>query len=93
LLIAEPGVFHAMDQGYLDWARPYALDQAGSFFATRAKKNLDVSRRLLRQISGQPFRIKYLERVYEYLAKFKGVVHWNGEQILEWYVKARMEAK
>jgi len=38
-------------------------------------------------------RIKYLERVYEYFTKFKGVVHRNGEQILEWYLKARMEAK
>jgi hypothetical protein len=44
-------------------------------------------------ISGQPFRIKYLEEVYAYVTKFKGVVHWNGEQILEWYVKARKEAK
>jgi hypothetical protein len=40
-------------------------------------------------ISGQPFRIKYLEEVYARIAKFKGVVHWNGEQILDWYSKAR----
>jgi len=37
-------------------------------------------------ISGQPFRIKYLEAVYDHMARFSGVVHWNGEQILEWYV-------
>jgi peptidoglycan/xylan/chitin deacetylase (PgdA/CDA1 family) len=43
-------------------------------------------------ISGQPFRIKYLEAVYDYMAKFSGVLHWNGEQILEWYLKARNEA-
>jgi allantoinase len=36
-------------------------------------------------ISGQPSRIKYLEAVYDYIAKFKGVLHWNGEQILDWY--------
>jgi peptidoglycan/xylan/chitin deacetylase (PgdA/CDA1 family) len=42
-------------------------------------------------ISGQPFRIKYLEAVYEYMSKFTGVLHWNGEQILEWYLKARDE--
>jgi allantoinase len=40
-------------------------------------------------ISGQPFRIKYLEAVYDYMAKFTGVLHWNGEQILDWYVKSR----
>ncbi|GAC1641899.1 MAG: polysaccharide deacetylase family protein [Bradyrhizobium sp.] len=36
-------------------------------------------------ISGQPFRIKYLEAIYDYVNKFDGVVHWNGEQILDWY--------
>jgi allantoinase len=36
-------------------------------------------------ISGQPSRIKYHEAVYEYISSFPGVVHWNGEQILEWY--------
>src|SRR5467141_1405507 len=36
-------------------------------------------------ISGQPFRIKYLEAIYDYVNEFEGVVHWNGEQILDWY--------
>jgi len=40
-------------------------------------------------ISGQPHRIKYLEAIYDYAAKFEGVLHWNGEQILDWYLKAR----
>ena len=44
-------------------------------------------------ISGQPFRIKYLEQVYEHVNKKKGVLHWNGEQIMEWYLKARKKAK
>jgi peptidoglycan/xylan/chitin deacetylase (PgdA/CDA1 family) len=39
-------------------------------------------------ISAQPFRFKYLAAVYDYLAKFEGVLHWNGEQILDWYSKA-----
>jgi len=38
-------------------------------------------------ISGQPFRIKALEAIYDYVSKFDGVLHWNGEQILDWYVK------
>jgi allantoinase len=38
-------------------------------------------------ISGQPFRIKALEAIYDYVAKFDGVLHWNGEQILDWYTK------
>jgi peptidoglycan/xylan/chitin deacetylase (PgdA/CDA1 family) len=40
-------------------------------------------------ISGQPHRIKYLEAIYDYAAKFDGVLHWNGEQIFEWYLKAK----
>ncbi len=39
-------------------------------------------------ITGQPFRIKYHEAVYDYVAKFPGVLHWNGQQILDWYLKA-----
>jgi allantoinase len=36
-------------------------------------------------ISGQPFRIKYLEQVYEHMAQFAGVLHWNGAEIYRWY--------
>jgi allantoinase len=36
-------------------------------------------------ISGQPFRIGYLEKVYEHINRHVGVLHWNGEQILDWY--------
>ena len=44
-------------------------------------------------ISGQPFRIKYLEEVYKHMTKHQGVVHWNGEQIMNWYQAARKTAK
>ncbi len=40
-------------------------------------------------ISGQPFRIRYLEQVYEHINRHTGVLHWNGEQILDWYRHAR----
>jgi len=39
-------------------------------------------------ISGQPFRIKYLEQIYDHLARFPGVVHWNGAEVLDWYTQA-----
>jgi len=42
-------------------------------------------------ISGQPFRIKYHEAIYDYMAKFPGVLHWNGEQILDWYQKEKVK--
>lgn len=43
-------------------------------------------------ISGQPFRIRYLEEVYERINRMPGVLHWNGEQILEWYLAQRARA-
>src|SRR6202790_1791082 len=44
LLLIEAGAFYVMDRGYLDFERLYALDQAGGFFITRAKRNLDARR-------------------------------------------------
>jgi hypothetical protein len=43
-LLPEPGAFYVMDRVYLDFARLYAHDQAGSFFVTRAKRNIDARR-------------------------------------------------
>ena len=40
-------------------------------------------------ISGSPSRIGYLEDIYAHIARFSGVVHWNGEQILDWYRSQR----
>jgi hypothetical protein len=44
LIIIEAGAFYIMDRGYLDFERLYALDQAGGFFVTRAKRNLNARR-------------------------------------------------
>ena len=40
-------------------------------------------------ISGVPHRIKYVERAFRKLRKQKGVVFWTGEEILDWYGRAR----
>jgi peptidoglycan/xylan/chitin deacetylase (PgdA/CDA1 family) len=40
-------------------------------------------------ITGQPHRIKYLEAVYDEINRHAGVLHWNGAEILDWYLKAR----
>jgi len=44
LLIPEPGAFYLMDRAYIDFQRLYALSQRGSFFVTRAKKNINARR-------------------------------------------------
>jgi peptidoglycan/xylan/chitin deacetylase (PgdA/CDA1 family) len=38
--------------------------------------------------AGQPHAIKYLESIYEHIARFSGVLIWNGEEIYDWYSKA-----
>jgi len=44
MLLPEPGAIYVMDRGYVDFARLHVLDQAGAFFVTRAKSNLDAHR-------------------------------------------------
>lgn len=44
MLIPEPGAIYVMDRGYIDFARLHVLHQAGAFFVTRAKSNLDAHR-------------------------------------------------
>lgn len=44
-LLPEPGAFYLMDRGFLDFERLYRFHEAGSFFVTRGKSNLQVQRR------------------------------------------------
>ena len=43
-------------------------------------------------LSGTPYQIKYLETVFDYVARHPGVAFWTGEQILDWYRSARPAA-
>lgn len=45
LMIPEPDAIYVMDRAYLDFDRLSLLDQAGAFFVTRGKSNLQVKRR------------------------------------------------
>ena len=49
-LPVEPGAFYVMDRGYIDFARLYSLTTRAAFFVTRAKRNLDYTRRSRRPI-------------------------------------------
>jgi hypothetical protein len=44
MLAFEAGSFYVMDRGYVDFARLYAMHQAGAFFVTRAKSPMDARR-------------------------------------------------
>jgi hypothetical protein len=68
-----------------------------------AKKSIDAFERLYEESAkrpmffaiaihpyavGQPHAIKYLEAIYEHVAKYKGVLIWNGREIYDWYSKS-----
>jgi hypothetical protein len=49
-LAPEAGAFYVMDRGYVDFRRLARLDDAGSFFVTRAKSNMKAKRRYSRPV-------------------------------------------
>jgi hypothetical protein len=44
MILPEAGAIYVMDRGYVDFARLHGLHQAGAFFVTRAKSNLNAHR-------------------------------------------------
>ena len=52
-LIPEPGAFHVMDRGYIDFARLYRLHQRGAFFVVRARANFKFRRLYSRPVDKQ----------------------------------------
>ena len=50
LLPIEAGALYVMDRGYIDFARLYRFTQGLAFFITRAKSDLDFSRRSYQDI-------------------------------------------
>ena len=69
------------------------IDSFDRYYAEGAARPKIMAVAIHPYISGQPHRIRYLEAVYDYVNRFEGVLHWNGEQILEWYLKARAAAE
>ena len=46
----EPGAFYVMDRGYVDFQRLHRFTTGSAFFVTRAKRNLDFTRRARRPV-------------------------------------------
>ena len=44
LIVPEAGSIYVMDRGYVDFTRLYVIHQAGAFFVTRAKRNMNYHR-------------------------------------------------
>jgi hypothetical protein len=68
------------------------MDYFERVYAESAKRAKVMAIAVHPYISGVPHRIKYFERVFEYLKKQPGVVFWTGEQILEWHDRNRAAA-
>jgi peptidoglycan/xylan/chitin deacetylase (PgdA/CDA1 family) len=73
------------------WTRK-CIDAFDRYFLEAAERPKIMAIAIHPYISGQPFRIGYLEKVYEHIAKHPGVLHWNGEQILHWYTASKAGA-
>ena len=76
-----------------DHFKKRAIDMFDRLYQESEDRPKIVSLAIHLYISGQPFRIKYLEELYDYFNGHEGVVHWNGEQIHDWYngQKAEMD--
>lgn len=85
-LIPEAGAFYVMDRGYIDFARLYRLHQAGSFFVTRAKKNMDAQRRYSHPVDrstglifDQTLVLQGHQSAKDYPESFRGVRYQDPE--------------
>ena len=68
-----------------DYLLRRAIDQFDRLHEEGVERAKIMSIAIHPYISGQPHRIRYLERFYEHVAKHRGVLHWNGVQLLDWY--------
>ena len=68
-----------------DYLLKRTIDQFDRLYAESEQRAKFVALAIHPYISGQPHRIKYLEQIYDYVNRHDGVLHWNGEQMLEWY--------
>jgi len=68
-----------------DYLLKRAIDQFDRLYAESKTRAKFCALAIHPYISGQPHRIKYLEAIYKHVNKHKGVLHWNGAQILDWY--------
>jgi allantoinase len=72
-----------------DYLTRRAIDMFDRLYAEGERRAKIMALAIHPYISGQPHRIKYLEEIYDYANRFAGVLHWNGEEIYEWYLKQR----
>jgi allantoinase len=76
-----------------DYLLRRAIDQFDRLHAEGKDRAKIVSLAIHPYISGQPHRIKYLEAIYDHVNRHEGVLHWNGAEILDWFLSVAGEPK
>jgi allantoinase len=72
-----------------DYLLRRTIDQFERLYAEGEKRAKILALAIHPYISGQPHRMKYLEQIYDFANRHKGVLHWNGAEILDWYLAER----
>jgi peptidoglycan/xylan/chitin deacetylase (PgdA/CDA1 family) len=75
---------HASDIWY---AR--AMDAFECLYAESAERPKVMAMACHMYLSGQPHRIRHVERAFEAILRHRGVVAWDGAKILDWYLAQR----
>jgi allantoinase len=76
-----------------DYLLRRAIDQFDRLHAEGKDRAKIVSLAIHPYISGQPHRIKYLEAIYDHVNRHEGVLHWNGAEILDWFLPVAEQPK
>jgi allantoinase len=76
-----------------DYLMRRAIDQFDRLYQEGKDRAKIMALAIHPYISGQPHRIKYLEMIYDYVNRHEGVLHWNGAEILDWYMDVAGTAK
>ena len=75
---------HASDVWY-----SRAMDHFDCLYAESAERPKVMAMACHMYLSGQPHRIRHVERAFEAILRHRGVVVWDGAKILDWYLGQR----
>lgn len=69
--------------------RDRALDYFDTLYEESARTTRIMALAMHPYLSGSPHRIRYVRETFEQILGQPGVVCWDGEQILDWYLRER----
>ena len=90
-ILFESGCFYLLDRGYVDFKRLWRVNQAGAYFVTRAKSNLQFYRCHSRPpqgdgvIADQVIRLTVVRSKQDYPARLRRVVYRDPETGNSWF--------